>query len=394
MNPDDQDRGWVASAVTGLRDGLPRNLHPGAWWLWAVGLATAASRTTNPMLLVLVLTVAGYVVVSRRTQAPWARAYGFYLKMGLVVIAIRIIFGALFGAPLPGRVLVTLPSIDLPEWAAGVRLGGEVTIEAVLAAVYEGLQLATILACVGAANALANPKRLLKAVPGALYEVGVAVVVALSFSPHLVESVSRVRAARRLRGRRDRGLRGLRGVAMPVLEGALERSVELAAAMDARGFGRRIEQDGPRRTSGALTLAGLLGACVGSYGLLDAHSPPLLGLPLLLLGGAMAAGGLAVGGRIAVRSRYRPDPWTRAEWLVTASGLAPAVTLVIVAATGGGGLAPSTSPLEWPLLPVLPTLGVLAGILPAWLAPEPPRPGAAPPSAAAASPARRLEEVG
>jgi energy-coupling factor transport system permease protein len=394
VNPDDHGDGWAATSLTWLRGGLPRNLHPGAWWLWALGLATAASRTTNPILLLLVLTVAGYVVVNRRTEAPWARAYGFYLKMGLVVIAIRVVFGALFAAPAPGHVLVTLPSIELPEWAAGVRIGGEVTIEAVLAAVYEGLQLATILACVGAANALANPKRLLKAVPGALYEVGVAVVVALSFSPHLVESVSRVRATRRLRGRRDRGLRGLRGVAMPVLEGALERSVELAAAMDARGFGRRIEQDRRRRTSGALTLAGLVGACIGSYGLLDAQSPPLLGLPLLVLGAALAAGGLAVGGRTAVRSRYRPDPWTRSEWLVTACGLAPALTLVIFAATGGEGLAPSTSPLEWPTLPVVPTLGILLGILPAWLTPEPPRPVAAPPAPAAASSVRRLEEVG
>ena len=119
-----------------------------------------------------------------------------------------------------------------------MRLGGDVTLEGLLGAVYAGLQLATMLACVGAANALANPRRLLRAVPGALYEVGVAVVVALSFSPQLVEGVGRVRAARRLRGRPHTGLRGLRGVAMPVLEGALERSVDLAAAMDSRGFGR------------------------------------------------------------------------------------------------------------------------------------------------------------
>ena len=32
-------------------DAPPRWLHPGAWWLWALGLATAASRTTNPLLL-------------------------------------------------------------------------------------------------------------------------------------------------------------------------------------------------------------------------------------------------------------------------------------------------------------------------------------------------------
>jgi len=222
-------------------------LHPGAWWLWATGLAAAANRTTNPLLLALVLVVAGYVVACRRTSAPWARAYGFYLRMGLVVIAIRIVFAVLVGAPVPGHVVVTLPEVQLPEWAAGVRVGGEVTWEGLAGAVYAGLQLATMLACVGAANALANPRRMLRAVPGALYEVGVAVVVALSFSPQLVEGVSRVRAARRLRGRAHRGVRGLRGVAMPVLEGALERSIDLAAAMDARGFGRGATSTGGGR---------------------------------------------------------------------------------------------------------------------------------------------------
>ena len=142
-----------------------------------------------------------------------------------------------------------------------------------LGAVYAGLQLATMLACVGAANALANPRRLLRAVPGALYEVGVAVVVALSFSPQLVEGVSRVRAARRLRGRPHTGLRGLRGVAMPVLEGALERSVDLAAAMDARGFGRGAADAGRAPTLRRADPGGLLGVCAGLYGLLDADSP-------------------------------------------------------------------------------------------------------------------------
>jgi energy-coupling factor transport system permease protein len=268
-----------------------RPLHPGAWWLWATGLATAASRTTNPLLLGLVLAVAGYVVAARRTDAPWAKAYGFYLRMGLVVVAIRVVFAAVLGAPVPGTVLVHLPEATLPHWAAGVRLGGDVTLEGVLSAMYAGLQLATMLACVGAANALANPRRLLRAVPGALYEVGVAVVVALSFSPQLIEGVGRVRAARRLRGRPHTGLRGLRGVAMPVLEGALERSVDLAASMDARGFGRGAADAGARNRSGALTLAGLLGVCAGLYGLMDAGSPTALGLPTLAAGALVAGGG-------------------------------------------------------------------------------------------------------
>jgi hypothetical protein len=51
---------------------LPRGLHPVAWWLWAIAMATAAGRTNNPLLLLLILAVCGFVVNARRTDAPWA----------------------------------------------------------------------------------------------------------------------------------------------------------------------------------------------------------------------------------------------------------------------------------------------------------------------------------
>ena len=213
---------------------VARWLHPGAWWLWALGLAAAASRTTNPLLLGLVLAVAAYVVAARRPDAPWARSFAVYLGLGAVVVVLRVVFGVLFGAPMGSTVLLTLPEVALPEWLAGVRIGGDITLESLLFSFSEGLRLAVVLACVGAANSLASPSRLLKSVPAALYEVGVAVVVALTFAPQLVADVARVRTTRRLRGRPDRGVRGVAGAVMPVLEGALERSVDLAAAMDTR----------------------------------------------------------------------------------------------------------------------------------------------------------------
>ena len=64
---------------------LPRALHPGAWWIWALGLATAASRTTNPLLLALVLVVVAQVVAARRGEAPWAKGFRTYLLVGLAV---------------------------------------------------------------------------------------------------------------------------------------------------------------------------------------------------------------------------------------------------------------------------------------------------------------------
>ncbi|GAA3489715.1 hypothetical protein GCM10018987_37980 [Streptomyces cremeus] len=290
--------------------GRSNALHAGAWWLWALGLAAAASRTTNPLLLGLLVGVAGYVVAARRTDAPWARSYGAFVKLGLAVLVIRLVFSVFLGSPIPGQhVLFTLPEVPLPDWAKGVRLGGRVTAEQLVFALYDGLKLATLLICVGAANALANPARLLKSLPGALYEAGVAVVVAMTFAPNMVSDVVRLRTARRLRGRPTGGIRAIVQIGLPVLEGALERSVALAASMDARGYGRTAHVPAPvRHMTTALTLGGLLGVCAGTYGLLAAEGAGY-GLPVLAIGLAAAMAGLRLGGRRSVRTRYRPDRW-------------------------------------------------------------------------------------
>lgn len=354
---------------------LPRHLHPGAWWLWALGLATAASRTTNPLLLLGIAVVAGYVVAARRTDAPWARAYRVFLVLALVVLAVRLVLQVLFGGGDGATVLVALPEVPLPGWMEGVTLGGAVTAEGIAAAVYDGLRLAALLLAVGAANSLANPSRLLRTLPAALYEAGLVVTVAMTFTPQAVVAVGRVRAARRLRAGPGRAGRrgGLRGLLLPVLESSLERSLELAAAMDSRGYGRRAHVPaGRRRITSALTLCGLLAICVGLYGLLDAATPPLIGLPLLAIGAALALAGLLLAGRRTPRSRYRPDRWRGPEIAVAGCGLVVAAAFVL--ATGDPTLSPSTNPLVTPGLPALPVLGLAVALLPAWLSPAPPQP--------------------
>ncbi|NML49372.1 energy-coupling factor transporter transmembrane protein EcfT [Streptomyces sp. R302] len=350
-------------------------LHPGAWWLWALGLAVAASRTTNPLLLGLIVAVAGYVVAARRTDAPWARSYGAFVKLGLFVVALRIVFSLVLGSPIPGtHELFTLPELPLPGWAQGIRVGGRVTAEQLAFALYDGLRLAALLICVGAANALANPARLLKSLPGALYEAGVAVVVAMTFAPNLVADVVRLRTARRLRGRPTGGVRAVLQIGLPVLEGALERSVAVAASMDARGYGRTAQVPaGVRRTTNVLTLGGLLGVCAGSYGLLAAQGAGY-GLPLLAAGLAAAVAGLRLGGRRTLRTRYRPDRFGPRSWLVAASGIAVAALMIHANTYAPGALHPGVVPLVAPDLPLWPALSVLPGLLPAVIAPVPPVP--------------------
>jgi energy-coupling factor transport system permease protein len=63
-----------------------RLLHPAAWWLWGLGLATAASRTTNPAVLLLVIAVCVLVVTERRDPATPNPLPGF-LAIAAVVLA-------------------------------------------------------------------------------------------------------------------------------------------------------------------------------------------------------------------------------------------------------------------------------------------------------------------
>jgi energy-coupling factor transport system permease protein len=352
---------------------LPRSLHPVAWWVWALGLAVAASRTTNPLLLGAIIGVVSWVVLARRSDAPWANAFRLYVIAGVIVVVLRIAFRIVFGGGLPGTVLVPLPGFSLGGGDATIHLFGDITAEALLGAFYDGLRLATMLICVGGANALANPKRLLRSMPPALHEVSTAVVVALSVFPQLAESVVRVTRARRLRaGIERRGLRAMGQVLVPILEDALDRSMTLAASMDSRGYGRSgARPRGASRVTGGLLVLGLCGISVGVYAVLDGTAPRVLAGPTLLAGIAAGVIGIALSARGVRRTMYRPDRWRLAEILVAASGATAAVVVYLSARVDPTDLVPSLSPLAWPQLAAVPLAGILTGLLPALVTPPP-----------------------
>jgi energy-coupling factor transport system permease protein len=339
--------------------------------VWALGLAAAATRTTNPWLLLLIVLVASVTVVARRGDAPWALSFRLYLALGAVVVLVRVVFRILFGGGYGEHVIVRLPVVPLPDWAAGVTLLGPVTIDSVLAGAYDGLRLATVIICVGAANSLADPRRLLASLPPALYEVGTAIVIAFSLFPQLAESVQRVRRARRLRGEVGKGIGALRRIVIPVLEDALERSVALAASMDARGYGRSgggTRGRAAHRATGASLLLGLVGLVVGAYAYLDSTAPRVLAWPMLLAGVALAGLGFVGAGRGVTRTRYRPPHWGLADVGVALTGVVVAV-LMTVAARDLMVVLPN--PAMVPPLSPLALLAVLVGVVPAFLAPPP-----------------------
>lgn len=347
-----------------------RTPHALAWWVWAAGLGFAGLRTTNPILLVGLGSVILAVALSCRASAPWGGAATSFMKLALVVIVIRVVFQIIFGQRLPGTELFTLPSVQLPTWAAGVSLGGPVTTEALLGAVTQGLRLAVVLLAFGAANAIVSPREVLRSLPGMLSEAAVALSVGLCFVPEVLASLERIRIARRLRGRPTTGLAGWRGTAVPVLEDALARSVALAASMGTRGFGL----EGPPRPRVQRILARLLFITGGPLVLIAGYASLVGGGPLptpwlvLLAGAGLLTGAVMLGPRRHKRTRYRPAPFGLRSIACVAAGWAAGLTFSVEP----GSVQWTPWPLSWPSVHALMIIGIACGLVPILLfAPSP-----------------------
>jgi len=354
-----------------------RWLHPVAWWIWALSLAAAATRVTNPLLLGLLITAAAIVVARRKPDAPWGKSFEFFLVLGLLIIVIRVVFQVVFGAATGSQLLISLPGISLPSWMSGLRIGGPIMLESLLGAFYDGLRLATIAIVIGAANSLASPSRLLKAIPSALYELGVSVVVALSFIPQLISDAVRIRDMRRLRGRRNTGLRAYATLAIPVLAGALDRSINLAASMDSRGYGRVNNQSSrSRRLVVGLLLSSIVLVTVGLFGLFTSDAHPLIGLPSLFIGVGIAVFAMWHSGHNRTRTVYRPDAWTLPEFLVSAAGVLTLGIYLWADIRAGTDLSfwsqlhPALN--QWPSLPLWGLVAFAISLTPAFTSPPPP----------------------
>ncbi len=339
-------------------------LHPWAWWAWAIALAAMVNLTLNPLLLTLVMLAVISVVLLRRSDAPWARSIAAYFWLAGFVIVMRMIAQMVLGGGGGSIVVFRLPEVTLPEWAAGIRLGGAVTAEGLLYTLYDGLRLAAMLLCIAAANALANPRRALRSVPAALHDISVAVVISLSVAPQLVESAARVRRARRLRGG-SRGLSVVTALAVPIIADAVDRSLALATSMEARGFGRTRTTTAVRRSTNALLLASLMVLTFAGFLMLSASGSTMFSLPLFALGITGVVIGLRRSGTRQAVTRYRPDPWGLQEWIVTGCGLMALAAVLALQFVGPPSLLTTpTAPPAWPELHPLMLVSAAAAAAP------------------------------
>lgn len=309
-------------------------VQPGAWWLLGLSLAIAASLSTSAIaLLAISVCSVSIIVFARETSAPWSNSLKFYLFLAGAVVLLRLTFRVVFNySATEGAVLFELPSlrIDL-GFGSPVELFGSVGRASMQAALTDGLRLAAIILSIGLANSLANPRKLLKSTPAALYEVATAISVAITLAPQLIESLQRVRRARSLRGRSS-GLGSLAGIVIPVLEDTIDKSLSLAASMDSRGFGRRgTMKDLEIRTARAFSLAAICLILSGSYLILAAGETQLIALSLIVLGVGFMALATRLTSKRSNRTRYNKVRWAIQDFVIFGLGVAVVIAAMIFA---------------------------------------------------------------
>jgi energy-coupling factor transport system permease protein len=288
-----------------------------AWLVWALTMLVAASSTRNPLYAVLLL-LAAMVVGVTCTPARDGRGGLASLRFAAVAIPLAALFNGLT-AHLGDTLL-----LRLPEWLP--LLGGPVTLEALVFGAINGLTLTTIFGGFSVFNRVTPVRDLVRLTPRAFHEAGVVLSIALTFMPQTTRSLNRIREAQAVRGHRVRGLRDWLPILVPLLVSGLERSMGLAEAMVARGYGSISDRAQPLRTQGLLAL-GLFALLGGWLAWLFLPSWREVALGGMVLGGGLIAAIVWLAGRTVHHTAYRTHRWTLRDTLVV---LGCGLTLVVV----------------------------------------------------------------
>ena len=336
--------------------------HPMTWLLWLAAAVVPTLATRNPLYLIILLLTIAIVYLALGTRSPLAASWGLFLRAGLLLWGTTFVFDTLtahYGA----TVLFSLPR----HWPV---IGGRITLEAAVFGATSGLALVTLLLVFATFNALVDHHRLLRLLPPSLYQAGVVASIAMTFVPSTAASLKDIREAQAVRGHRFRGLRDLLPLFVPLVTSGLERAIQLAEAMEARGFSRVVTpaQASSRLRKLALTLA-ILACGIALFGYSYWRPGRWPALALLAAGLALLLFTLCRMGRGTGRTRYRRELWRRRDTVVgVASGAVLATFLALLVLSPKVLAYPVYPRVNWPPFEPLVGLALLPLLAPALVA--------------------------
>jgi energy-coupling factor transport system permease protein len=178
-----------------------------------------------------------------------AAGAGIFLAATLAGVWRQVRRAMLIGLPLAIVIALVNPLVSQNGNTVVLRLGTllghrfDVTLEAMLFGLVAGLRVLVLIAAFGLFNAVVDPDELMRAVRRFSYRSALTASLATRLVPVLVRDATRMNEAARCRAKpAHRSM-----VARAALASALDRAVDVAAALELRGYGSAVRPARVRR---------------------------------------------------------------------------------------------------------------------------------------------------
>ncbi|PKO06293.1 MAG: hypothetical protein CVU41_07625 [Chloroflexi bacterium HGW-Chloroflexi-3] len=280
------------------------NVHTYAWLAWLISGLVVLTTTRNPLIILLVDLI--LILFQVWITPPSKKFMGTTLRFGLSVLVLSTVLN-MFISRFGQTILFNLPT-NIP------LLGGNYTLEALIYGLTNGLILIGMFTLFMILNQVVSVHALVRLIPQAFHPVAVVTTIALTFIPASQKQFQAIREAQAIRGQQLKKLRDWLPLIIPLLIGGLERAMQIAEAMTARGFTAQSDRKIPWFEKTLLPL-GLIFILLGWILELSTQLP--------LSGGWMILAGLLlllvlffISGKRVNKSTYVQEAWSQiSTWI-------------------------------------------------------------------------------
>jgi energy-coupling factor transport system permease protein len=216
------------------QESLIHQINPLVKLVWAVSLTVVAVILDHPLFLLALLLSTLPVVAAGRVWRKWAALMQLTLYLCLAITLINVLV-SYHGSHVLWQTDVKIPVLGYPA----------ITLEALLFGVGMSLRLLTVISVFAIVTLTVHPDDILQA----LYKIKIphksvlVMSLAARFLPVLAADAERISAVQQSRGLRlEHGnlvqrIKNRSAVLIPLMSNSLDRTVQLAEAMESRAFG-------------------------------------------------------------------------------------------------------------------------------------------------------------
>jgi energy-coupling factor transport system permease protein len=291
-------------------------IHTWSWLAWLICGLLVVSTTRNPfylVLLALVLFIIQFSLPAAETRFPISA-----LKFSISILLLSPLLNA-FVSHFGETILVSIPK--------GVPLlSGEITLEAVLYGATNGLVLIVMFTLFTIINSAIPVQNLVRLIPQAFHPVAVVTTIALTFIPATQQQFQAIQDAQAIRGHRMQKLRDWLPLFIPLLVGGLERAMQIAEAMTARGYA--VQSQKRQSDWHKIMLPLSLVFIILGWLVLIAVASPYPGWTLIGIGILILLILFLKTGRESPKTRFQKESWNLPSLVLLLSAVA--ITLLII----------------------------------------------------------------